>query len=72
LIKVGLVLVERERLYKKIKNGELVHPFKATDWNKFFQLIKSKLPNGVDIPNPLILGGTGFICNIEDATIDNH
>ena len=59
MIRAGLDLVERERLYEKIKKGELVHPFKATDWNRFFQLIKSKLKNGVDIPNPLILGGAG-------------
>ena len=46
-------------LLRKINTGELVHPLKATDWDRFFQLIKSKLPNGVDIPNPLILGGAG-------------
>ena len=46
-------------LLAKIKKGELVYPFNATDWNRVYQLIKSKLPSGVDIPNPLILGGAG-------------
>lgn len=59
MISAGSDLIERERLYEKIAKGELVHPFKATDWNGFFQLIKSKLPNSVEIPNPLILGGAG-------------
>ena len=49
--------IKTNNLLAKIKTGELVYPSQATDWNRFFQLIKSKLPNGVDIPNPLILVG---------------
>ena len=72
MIRVGSDLVDRERLYKKIKKGELVHPFKATDWNRFFQLIKSKLPKGVDIPNPLILGGAGASDYSKNQRLQEH
>ena len=65
-------MVDRERLYKKIKKGELVHPFRATDWNRFFQLIKSKLPKGVDIPNPLILGGAGASDYSKNQRLQEH
>ena len=28
-------------------------------WHDFFNFLKSKLPNDADVPNPLILGGSG-------------
>ncbi|MDA8942315.1 hypothetical protein N9I04_00085 [Alphaproteobacteria bacterium] len=59
-------------LYEQIKKGELVHPLRATDWNRFFQLIKSKLPNGVDIPNPLILGGAGASNYSKNQRLQEH
>ena len=59
-------------LYRKIKTGEFVHPLKATDWNRFFQLIKSKLPNGVDIANPLILGGAGANNYKKNQRLQEH
>ena len=59
-------------LLRKIKTGELVHPLKATDWDRFFQLIKSKLPNGVDIPNPLILGGAGASNYNKNQRLQEH
>lgn len=59
-------------LYQKIKTGEFVHPLKATDWNRFFQLIKSKLPNRVDIPNPLILGGAGASDYSKNQRLQEH
>lgn len=59
-------------LYRKIKTGEFVHPLKATDWSRFFQLIKSKLPNGVDIPNPLILGGAGTSNYSKNQRLQEH
>ncbi len=59
-------------LLRKIKTGELIHPLKATDWDRFFQLIKSKLPNGVDIPNPLILGGAGASNYNKNQRLQEH
>jgi hypothetical protein len=73
LIRAGSDLAERKTgLYEQIKKGELVHPLRATDWNRFFQLIKSKLPNGVDIPNPLILGGSGASNYSKNQRLQEH
>ena len=59
-------------LLAKIKTGEFVYPSQATDWNRFFQLIKSKLPNGVDIPDPLILGGAGASNYNKNQRLQEH
>ena len=48
-----------EDLLKKIQDGELVYPAIAKDWDRLFKLIKSKIPKGTKISNPLILGGAG-------------
>jgi hypothetical protein len=63
---------KQDELHKKITTGELVYPSQATDWNRFFQLIKSKLPNGVDIPNPLILGGAGASNYRKNQRLQEH
>jgi hypothetical protein len=61
-----------KNLLAKIKTGEFVYPSQATDWNRFFQLIKSKLPNSVDIPNPLILGGAGASNYSKNQRLQEH
>ena len=59
-------------LYQRIITGELVYPSKAIDWNRCFQLIKSKLPSDVDIPNPLILGGAGASDYNKNQRLQEH
>ena len=63
---------KKEQLLKRITSGELVYPSQATDWNRFFKLIKSKLPNDADIPNPLILGGAGASDYKKNQRLKDH
>lgn len=66
-------MIEKKKLLlQRIQRSELVHPFKATDWNRFFQIIQSKLPNGVEILNPLILGGAGASNYSKNQRLQEH
>lgn len=56
----------------RIESGELVYPYYAQDWDGFFQLIKSKLPKDTEIPNPLILGGSGASNYSKNRRLQEH
>ena len=43
---------------EQIESGVLVHP-QNDRWHDFFKFLLSRIPNDVDVPNPLILGGSG-------------
>ena len=43
---------------KQIDSGVLVHP-QNDRWHDLFKLLKSKLSDDIEVPNPLILGGSG-------------
>ncbi len=47
-----------DEIMEQIESGVLVHP-QNNIWHDFFKFLKSKIPNEVDVPNPLILGGSG-------------
>ena len=47
-----------EEIMEQIESGVLVHP-QNDRWHDFFKFLKSKISNDVDVPNPLILGGSG-------------
>ncbi len=46
-----------EDIRNNIQSGIYVYP--KTRWHDFFVFVKSKLPDNVEIPNPLILAGSG-------------
>lgn len=48
----------KNEIMEQIESGVLVHP-QNDRWHDLFKLLKSKLPDDVDVPNPLILVGSG-------------
>ena len=46
----------QEKLLARIEAGRIICPNPQL-WGKFFKILKRRLPNDVEIPNPLILGG---------------
>jgi hypothetical protein len=48
--------LSKERLVHDIGSGKLVSS-QGGKWHDFFKFLKSKLPDNVEIPNPLIFGG---------------
>ena len=47
-----------DEIMEQIESGVLVYP-QNDRWHDFFKFLKSKIPNDIDVPNPLILGGSG-------------
>lgn len=48
----------RDEILVRIESLELVSP-KGLKWHEFFEFLKSKLPDDVEIDNPLILAASG-------------
>ena len=51
-------MIGMEELVKDIELGVLVHPT-ANKWYEFYLYLNSKVGSDVEIPVPLILGGSG-------------
>ena len=52
------IRLSNEEIMEQIKSGVLVHP-QNDKWHEFFKFLKSKIHHDIDVPNPLILGGSG-------------
>jgi hypothetical protein len=66
-----MILLEKHKhLLSRIESGELVYPQKV--WINLFRLIKGNVPKDTDVPNPLILGGSGANKYSKSQRLQEH
>jgi hypothetical protein len=63
--------LSNEKFVRDIESGRLVSP-QGRNWHDFFKFLKSKLPDNVEIPNPLILGGSGANDFTKNKRLKEH
>jgi hypothetical protein len=61
--------LSKEEILEGIESGILVYP---SQWHELFMLIKSKIPETIEIPNPLILGGSGASNYDKNQRLKDH
>jgi len=65
------LLVNHAHLLERIESGELVYP-RTKAWHSLFRLIKHNVPKDTDVPNPLILGGSGANDYSKNQRLQEH
>ncbi|XDZ70293.1 hypothetical protein AB8879_09980 [Alphaproteobacteria bacterium LSUCC0744] len=62
---------KHKHLLTRIKSGEFVYP-QSKVWHTLFRLIKHNVPKDTDVPNPLILGGSGANDYSKNQRLQEH